>query len=121
MNHGWNLTAGHNSTYCDRNSRTSKLPVYAYSIAMLDAESIDAGSFDNVTPREKLKFYFNGDTSIKLLYFTCSDFIINGLCTNEMTVDIQFWVEDEAGNKNYATLRYYFSDLIQFVNLVLFM
>ena len=111
LNHGWNLTAQ------DTIPPTviviqglQKLPVYAYSIAMLDAESIDAGSFDNVTPREKLKFYFNGDTSIKLLYFTCSDFIINGLCTNEMTVDIQFWVEDEAGNKNYATLRYYFSD-----------
>lgn len=57
---------------------------------VIDPKKFDAGSYDNCTPKEKLKF-----TAVPSRY-TCDSIGIKTL---------KIWVEDEAGNKDYCTVK----------------
>ncbi|MDA9774507.1 HYR domain-containing protein, partial [Saprospiraceae bacterium] len=65
------------------------------------ASDFDLGATDNCTPQNLLipSFTENGITSS--LTFTCDD-IPNGIAA--LIEDIQIWVTDEAGNKDYCTV-----------------
>ena len=66
------------------------------------AKDLDAGSYDNCTPKSRLKFYFDGDTSRKSRRVCCEDFRRAG-ANDELIIDVQVWVEDEEGNKDYCS------------------
>ena len=57
---------------------------------LLKASMFDNGSFDNITSKEKLKFYF--DLNVEELYFTT-------IKSTEI-FEIKMFVEDEAGNSD---------------------
>jgi hypothetical protein len=65
------------------------------------AKDLNLNSFDNCTPAHKLKFYFNGDTSKRSIRVCCDDFIIQQK-SDELTLTVQMYVEDEEGNKDYC-------------------
>lgn len=65
------------------------------------AKDLNLASFDNCTPQNKLKYYFNGDTSKKSIRVCCDDFVKNHI-SDELVVNVQMWVEDEEGNKDYC-------------------
>lgn len=62
---------------------------------ILDPKKFDAGSYDNSTPKEKLKF-----TAVPNK-FTC-----DSLGSRK----VRIWVEDEAGNKDYCTVTLILQD-----------
>ncbi|MBK7466230.1 MAG: hypothetical protein IPJ43_05080, partial [Saprospiraceae bacterium] len=66
------------------------------------AKDLDAGSYDNCTPKSRLKFYFDGDTSRKSRRVCCEDFRRAG-ANDELIIDVQVWGEDEEGNKDYCS------------------
>ena len=68
------------------------------------AKDLDAGSFDNCTSRDKLKLYFNGDPNKPSLRVCCEDFE-KARVNDELVIEVQLWVEDEEGNKDYCTTR----------------
>jgi hypothetical protein len=57
---------------------------------IIDAKKFDIGSFDNCTPREKLKF------TAEPARLTCDSLGIR---------NIKIWVEDEAGNKDFCRVK----------------
>lgn len=63
------------------------------------ANDFDAGSFDNCTPNEKLKFSFSADTSDTGRLFNCDS--LDG--EMEMRFTVMVWVTDEAGNQDFCT------------------
>ncbi|MEP7196590.1 MAG: T9SS type A sorting domain-containing protein [Saprospiraceae bacterium] len=65
------------------------------------AKDLDYGSYDNCTSKSKLKFYFEGDTSMKSMRICCEDFIKKKI-NDELYIPVQMWVEDEEGNKDYC-------------------
>ncbi|MBK7233860.1 MAG: T9SS type A sorting domain-containing protein [Saprospiraceae bacterium] len=65
------------------------------------AKDLDHGSFDNCTPKNRLKFYFNGDSSKTYLRVCCDDFVAAGV-NDELRVEVEVWVEDEEGNRDYC-------------------
>ncbi|MBK8484316.1 MAG: T9SS type A sorting domain-containing protein [Saprospiraceae bacterium] len=65
------------------------------------AKDLDLNSSDNCTPRNRLKFYFNGDTSKRSIRVCCEDFVRQQK-SDELTISVQMWVEDEEGNKDYC-------------------
>ncbi|MBK8955512.1 MAG: T9SS type A sorting domain-containing protein [Saprospiraceae bacterium] len=66
------------------------------------AKDLDFNSFDNCTPKNKLKFYFDGDTSKRSIRVCCDDFVAKQKA-DELTIDVQVWVEDEEGNRDYCS------------------
>ncbi|MGB4968231.1 MAG: T9SS type A sorting domain-containing protein [Saprospiraceae bacterium] len=65
------------------------------------AKDFDTKSFDNCTPHDKLKFYFNGDPNQDSLTVCCDDLIASVNC-DFLWVEIQLWVEDVEGNTDYC-------------------
>lgn len=65
------------------------------------AKDLNFGSYDNCTPKDKLKFYFNGDQNKPSIRVCCDDFVKAGQ-NDELIIDIEMWVEDEEGNKDYC-------------------
>ncbi len=66
------------------------------------AKDLDFNSFDNCTPKNRLKFYFNGDATKPSIRVCCDDFVKNKV-NDELRINVQVWVEDEEGNKDYCT------------------
>jgi hypothetical protein len=66
------------------------------------AKDLNLNSTDNCTPANRLKFYFDGDTSKKSIRVCCEDFII-AQKSDELVINVQMWVEDEEGNKDYCS------------------
>ncbi|HNR07445.1 MAG TPA: T9SS type A sorting domain-containing protein [Saprospiraceae bacterium] len=62
------------------------------------ASDLDAGSYDNCTPKSNLVFSFGPDKSVTSKVFTCAD-IPNGT-SNTIEVDIYVW--DAYDNKDYC-------------------
>ncbi len=62
------------------------------------AKDLDAGSYDNCTARENLKFSFGPSIADSCKVFKCED-IPNGI---SFTVQIDIYVWDEAGNFDYC-------------------
>ena len=65
------------------------------------AKDFDLGSYDNCTPREKLKISFSADTTFKSITYKCTD-IPDGIST---LITVKMWVTDEAGNQDYCTVQ----------------
>lgn len=65
------------------------------------AKDLDAGSYDNCTAPEDLKFYFYGDTSWTGYQVTCDTFAKYGVQKRYM-VEVEMWVEDEEGNTSFC-------------------
>ncbi|MEI2693768.1 MAG: T9SS type A sorting domain-containing protein [Saprospiraceae bacterium] len=65
------------------------------------AKDLDFNSSDNCTPRNKLKFYFDGDTAKRSIRVCCDDFVRQQK-SDELSISVQVWVEDEEGNKDYC-------------------
>ena len=86
----------------------------ASGMVMLDAKVIDAGSYDNCTPQNKLKFKIqypaptpadmpNPDTLKSIFTFNCqSDKIIPIGDGYGYLANVALWVGDEAGNWDYC-------------------
>ena len=66
------------------------------------AKDLDFNSYDNCTPKDKLKFYFDGDTAKRSIRVCCADFI-KEKASDELRIPVQMWVEDEEGNRDYCT------------------
>lgn len=62
---------------------------------IIDPKKFDVGSYDNCTPKEKLKF-------------TASPSKLT--CDSLGTRNIKIWVEDEAGNKNFCSVKIILQD-----------
>ena len=65
------------------------------------ANDLDRGSFDNCTPKDKLKLYFDGDPNKTSIRVCCDDFVARKV-DDELIVEVQLWVEDEEGNTDYC-------------------
>jgi hypothetical protein len=65
------------------------------------ATDLNLGSYDNCTPKNRLKFYFDGDTSLRSRTFCCDDFVAAG-AGDELNVEVEMWVEDEEGNTDFC-------------------
>jgi len=63
------------------------------------AKDLDAGSFDNCTLADKLKFSFSANSSESSKEFSCAD-IPDG---KSKTIPVEIWVTDEAGNQDHCT------------------
>jgi len=65
------------------------------------AKDLDRGSYDNCTAQDKLKLYFDGDPSKTSIRICCQDFIDKKV-NDELIINVELWVEDEEGNKDYC-------------------
>jgi hypothetical protein len=65
------------------------------------AKDLDHGSYDNCTAKENLKFYFDGDDTKTFINVCCADFVAQGQ-NDELRIEVEMWVEDEEGNKDYC-------------------
>ncbi len=65
------------------------------------AKDLDAGSYDNCTSKDKLKFYFDGDKTKTSIRVCCDDFV-KAKINDELYIEVKLWVEDEEGNKDYC-------------------
>ena len=65
------------------------------------AKDLDFNSFDNCTPKNRLKFYFEGDRNKPSIRVCCDDFV-KAKVNDELRISVQVWVEDEEGNRDYC-------------------
>jgi len=65
------------------------------------AKDLNLGSYDNCTPKDSLKFYFDGDENKPSIRVCCDDFVKAGQ-NDELRVNVEMWVQDEEGNKDYC-------------------
>jgi len=65
------------------------------------AKDLDKGSYDNCTSQENLKLYFDNDPTKTSITVCCDDFVNAGQ-NDELIIDVELWVEDEEGNKDYC-------------------
>ncbi|MBK7341087.1 MAG: T9SS type A sorting domain-containing protein [Saprospiraceae bacterium] len=65
------------------------------------AKDLDRGSYDNCTPNENLRFYFNGDTLKPFIRLCCEDFI-KAKAANNIYVDVEVYVMDLEGNSDFC-------------------
>ena len=77
------------------------VPMPSSGCVTIWARDLDAGSFDNCTAQEDLKFYFDGDTSQRGKTICCDDFV-NAGANDELFVEVEMWVEDEEGNTDFC-------------------
>ena len=63
------------------------------------ASDLNKGSFDNCTSSDKLKFTFDEKATEPSRIFTCKD-LRNGKI---QLIDVDIWVHDEAGNKDFCS------------------
>ncbi|MFN8280058.1 MAG: T9SS type A sorting domain-containing protein [Saprospiraceae bacterium] len=77
------------------------VPMPATGCIDIWAKDLDHGSYDNCTAKENLKFYFDGDPNKPSIRICCQDFI-DKKANDELRVDVEMWVEDEEGNKDYC-------------------
>ncbi|MBK9961174.1 MAG: hypothetical protein IPP06_07495 [Saprospiraceae bacterium] len=48
-----------------------------------------------------MKFYFDGDDTKTFINVCCADFVAQGQ-NDELRIEVEMWVEDEEGNKDYC-------------------
>ncbi|MFZ1515830.1 MAG: T9SS type A sorting domain-containing protein [Saprospiraceae bacterium] len=65
------------------------------------ARDLDKGSYDNCTKQENLKLYFNGDPNKTSIRVCCDDFV-KAEANDELVIEVEVWVEDEEGNKDFC-------------------
>lgn len=74
------------------------------SSVTINATEFDQGSYDNVTPKDKLKFYFNGDPTKTSISVGCEEYQLVASMGSSRELYYQMYVEDEAGNKDFVML-----------------
>jgi len=77
------------------------IPMPAKGCIDIWAKDLDHGSFDNRTSNDKLKFYFNEDVNATSMTICCDAFVLMG-DFYEFRVEVEVWVEDENGNRDYC-------------------
>ncbi|MBK9270503.1 MAG: T9SS type A sorting domain-containing protein [Saprospiraceae bacterium] len=77
------------------------VPMPASGCIDIWAKDLDHGSFDNCTAQEDLLFYFNGDVNATSITVCCDDFV-NAGANDELRIEVEMWVEDEEGNRDYC-------------------
>ncbi|MEO6189946.1 MAG: T9SS type A sorting domain-containing protein [Saprospiraceae bacterium] len=77
------------------------VPMPASGCITIWARDLDHGSFDNCSPKDSLKFYFDGDPNKPSITICCQDFI-DKQANDELRVNVEMWVEDEEGNRDYC-------------------
>ncbi len=92
---------------CNTGANILSLP--ASGCILIWAKDLDRGSIDDITPGNKLKFYLNGDPGKPNIQICCSDFLSAGAC-DEYTLNLEMWVEDEAGNKSVCKTTVFIQD-----------
>ncbi len=85
--------------YCEDGAVTVIMPSSG-SITVW-ATDLDAGSYDNCSDTSALKLYFNGDPSWTGYTVTCDTFTAHG-AKEEVSIEVELWVEDEAGNTDFC-------------------
>lgn len=85
--------------YC----KTGIITVVMPSSGMIQvwANDLDAGSFDNCTHPQNLKFYFNGDPKRTGYKIDCDTFLAKGQ-GGKVILEVEVWVEDEEGNADFC-------------------
>ncbi|MBK9631112.1 MAG: T9SS type A sorting domain-containing protein [Saprospiraceae bacterium] len=94
--------------YCLTGSLT--LPMPAMGCIDILAKDLDHGSFDNSTLQDNLKFYFNGDINETSMTICCDDFI-DARQDHELRVEVEVWVEDGRGNRDYCNTVFIIQDI----------
>jgi subtilisin-like proprotein convertase family protein len=84
--------------YCLSSVTTVVMP--SNKMISIWAKDFDLGSFDNCTPKNKLKISFSANVLDTGRVYTCAD-IPDGI---ETEIPVEMWVTDEAGNKDYCTV-----------------
>ncbi|MGB3196714.1 MAG: T9SS type A sorting domain-containing protein [Saprospiraceae bacterium] len=74
------------------------------SSVTINATEFDQGSYDNVTPKDKLKFYFNGDPTKTSISVGCEEYQLVASMGSSRELYYQMYVEDEAGNKDFCNV-----------------
>lgn len=87
------------------------IPLTTCGCITIEARKFDLGSIDDVTPQNKLKFYFNGDKNKDSIQICCEDLLASGNC-DEMSLDLQLWVEDECGNTDSCLVHLKIQDIM---------
>ena len=107
----YRLTTSHASILVDTIPPTVKcftgidtFPIPTTGCVNIQAKNLDQGSFDDITSPDKLLFYFDGDRNKEVYQFCCDDLVAAGEC-EQLLVELQLWVEDEAGNKNSCKVK----------------
>ncbi|HRI35432.1 MAG TPA: hypothetical protein PLD02_16905, partial [Saprospiraceae bacterium] len=77
------------------------VPMPASGCVDIWAKDLNLGSYDNCTPKDSLKFYFDGDENKPSIRVCCDDFVKAGQ-NDELRVNVEMWVQDEEGNKDYC-------------------
>jgi hypothetical protein len=91
-------------------SNVVTIPMQASGFVVIHAKDFDRGSNDNVTPVNKLKFYFNNDTNKTNFQIRCIDLEAAGVV--ELPLNLQLWVEDEGGNKTHCDISIIIQDVL---------
>ncbi len=78
------------------------VPMPASGCIDIWAKDLDFASFDNCTPKNRLKFYFDGNKNKPSIRVCCDDFI-RAQANDELRINVQMWVEDEEGNSDYCS------------------
>ncbi len=74
------------------------------------AKDLDRGSVDDMTLAKNLKFYFDGDSSKQSMTKCCDDFY-QARVSDELITELQMWVEDESGNRDYCKTTLIIQDI----------
>ncbi|MFN8329771.1 MAG: hypothetical protein U0T81_00890 [Saprospiraceae bacterium] len=96
---GFEVKDWQNRSYCP--TGVIAVPMLATGCVDIWAKDLDHGSYDNCTSKDNLKFYFDGDPNKPSIRICCQDFI-DKKANDELRVDVEMWVEDEEGNKDYC-------------------
>jgi hypothetical protein len=90
--------------YCLSSISTVVMP--SNGMIAIWAKDFDYGSFDNCTPKNKLKISFSANIKDTSRIFTCAD-IPDG---KSQLIPLQMWVTDEAGNQEYCDVTIVIQD-----------
>lgn len=90
--------------YCLSSISTVVMP--SAGMIAIWAKDFDYGSFDNCTPKNKLKISFSSDIKDTSRIFRCAD-IPDG---KSQMVPLKMWVTDEAGNQEYCDVSIIIQD-----------
>lgn len=67
------------------------------SCITIRAKDLDRGSYDDISPMNKLRFYFNGNPLADSIKICCNDFNMARV-HDELRLELEFWVADESNN-----------------------
>lgn len=87
------------------------VPMPSSGCIVIWAKALDVGSSDNCTSPENLKFFFNGDINRSSIKICCEDFV-KAKANDNLNVNVEIWVEDEEGNRDFCKTNFIVQDNI---------